>query len=79
MATPVTLYTACNSLYVNQYISLEPISLYSTRTQNYWRWVLNAKDSTFVLPNTKNTTMLVSLALGDANFLRRPCTFHFFV
>ena len=22
--------------------------------------------------------MLVSLALGDANFSRRPCTFHFF-
>ena len=22
--------------------------------------------------------MLVSFALGDANFLRRPCTFHFF-
>ena len=39
----------------------------------------NAKDSTFALPNAKNTNMLVSLALGDANFLRRPCTFHFFV
>ena len=37
----------------------------------------NAKDSTFALPNAKNTNMLVSLALGDANFLRRPCTFHF--
>ena len=23
--------------------------------------------------------MLVSLALGDANFLRRPCTFNFFL
>ena len=22
--------------------------------------------------------MMVSFALGDANFLRRPCTFHFF-
>ena len=30
----------------------------------------NAKDSTFALPNTKNTNMLVSLALGDANFVR---------
>ena len=39
----------------------------------------NAKDSTFALPNAKNTNMLVSLALGDANFSRRPCTFHFFV
>ena len=28
----------------------------------------NAKDSTFALPNAKNTNMLVSLALGDANF-----------
>ena len=26
----------------------------------------NAKDSTFVLPNARNTNMLVSLALGDA-------------
>ena len=59
------------------------LSLYSTRTQNYWRWVLlrrlTQKNSTFALPNAKNTNMLVSLALGDANFLRRPCTFHFFV
>ena len=38
----------------------------------------NAKDSTFALPNAKNTNMLVSLALGDANFLRRQCTFLFF-
>ena len=38
----------------------------------------NAKDRTFALPNARNTNMLVSLALGDANFLRRPCTFHFF-
>ena len=38
----------------------------------------NAKDSTFALPNAKNTNMLVSLALGDANFLCWPCTFHFF-
>ena len=39
----------------------------------------NAKDSTFALPNAKNTNMLVSLALGDASFLRWPCTFLFFV
>ena len=32
----------------------------------------------FALPNAKYTNMLVSLALGDANFSRRPCTFHFF-
>ena len=38
----------------------------------------NAKDRTFVLPNARNTNMLVTLALGDANFLHRPCTFHFF-
>ena len=31
----------------------------------------------FALPNAKYTNMLVSLALGDANFSRRPCTFHF--
>ena len=37
----------------------------------------NAKDSTFALPNAKNTNMLVSLALGDANFLRWPLKFHF--
>ena len=36
----------------------------------------NAKDSTFALPNAKNTNMFVSLALGDASFLRWPCTFH---
>ena len=39
----------------------------------------NAKDSTFALANARNTNMLVSLALGDANFLRWPCTFLFFV
>ena len=27
---------------------------------------------------TQGANMLVSFALGDANFLRRPCTFHFF-
>ena len=32
----------------------------------------NAKDSSFVLPNTRNTNMLVSFALGDANFSRFP-------
>ena len=30
------------------------------------------------LPNARNTNMLVSFALGDANFLRWPCIFHFF-
>ena len=46
----------------------------------------NAKylaSGTFASPNPRNSTsaspnMLVSFALGDANFLRRPCTFHFF-
>ena len=37
----------------------------------------NAKNGTFALPNAKNTNMLVSLALGDANFLCWPCTFHY--
>ena len=37
----------------------------------------NAKDSIFSSPNAKNTNMLVSFALGDANFLRWPCSFHF--
>ena len=35
-------------------------------------------DRTFALPNARNTNMLVSLALGNTNFSRRPCTFHFF-
>ena len=39
----------------------------------------NAKDSTSASPNARNTNMLVSLALGDASFLRWPCTFHFCV
>ena len=39
----------------------------------------NAKDSSFASPNARNTNMLVSLALGDASFLRWPCTFLFFV
>ena len=38
---------------------------------------LNAKNSIFASPNAKNTNMLVSFALGDANFLCWPCTFHF--
>ena len=38
----------------------------------------NAKDGTFASPNARNTNMLVSLALGDASFLRWPCTFLFF-
>ena len=38
----------------------------------------NAKDSTFASPNARNTNMLVSLALGEAIFLRWPCTFLFF-
>ena len=38
----------------------------------------NAKSSTFALADARNTNMLVSFALGDANFLRWPCTFHFF-
>ena len=32
----------------------------------------NAKDSTFALPNAKNTNMLIFLALGDAHFSRLP-------
>ena len=38
----------------------------------------DAKDRSFASPNARNTNMLVSLALGDANFLRGPCTFNFF-
>ena len=38
----------------------------------------NAKSSTFALADARNTNMLVSFALGDANFLHWPCTFHFF-
>ena len=32
----------------------------------------NAKDSTFALPNTKYTNMLVSFVLGNAHFSRHP-------
>ena len=39
----------------------------------------DAKYSTFALLSARNTNMLVSLALGDANFLHWPCTFLFFV
>ena len=39
----------------------------------------NAKDRTFALPNARNSNMLVSFALGDANFVRWPCTFLFFL
>ena len=56
--------------------NLSVLSLYSTRTQNTWR---RGRRQNCALPNVKYTNMLVSLALGDANFLRRPCTFHFFV
>ena len=38
----------------------------------------DAKDRSFASPNARNTNMLVSLALGDANFLCQPCTFLFF-
>ena len=38
----------------------------------------NAKDSIFASPNPRNNNMLVCLALGDASFLRWPCTFLFF-
>ena len=38
----------------------------------------NTRNSTSASPNARNTNMLVSLALGDASFLRWPCTFHFF-
>ena len=37
----------------------------------------NAKSNTFALADARNTNMLVTFALGDANFLRWPCTFHF--
>ena len=39
----------------------------------------NAKDSTFGLPNARNSNMVVSFALGDANFLRGYVHFIFFV
>ena len=37
----------------------------------------NARKRTFASPNARNTNMLVSLALGDTNFWRWACTFHF--
>ena len=54
------------------------LSLYSTRTQKTFALgTFDTKYSTFASGDARNTNMLVSLALGDANFLRRPCTFHF--
>ena len=43
----------------------------------FW-WNIGFSSSTFALADARNTNMLVSFALGDANFLRWPCTFHFF-
>ena len=68
----------------NDFLDYCHLSLYSTRTHRVSPYSgtfasPNAKDSTFALPNAKNTNMLISFALGDANFLRWPCTFHFFV
>ena len=37
----------------------------------------NARKRTFASPNARNTNMLVSLTLGDTNFWRWACTFHF--
>ena len=63
--------------------SREPLSLYSTATQNCLRRAilryLTQKIVLLCYLMQKNTNMLVSLALGDANFLRWPCTFLFFV
>ena len=38
----------------------------------------NAKDSTFASPDARIPTCWYLFPLGDANFLRRPCTFLFF-
>ena len=61
-----------------KFVSLKPIFYCDAKLLASGNFALpNARDSTFALPNAKNTNMLVSLALGDANFLRWPCTFFF--
>ena len=60
-------------------ISLKPIFHQNAKYLALGTFALgNAKSSTFALADARNTNMLVSFALGDTNFLRWPCTFHFF-
>ena len=55
--------------------------LYPTKSPNSFKpisvFLCDAKllaSGNFALPNAKNTNMLVSLTLGDTNFLCWPCT-----
>ena len=53
----------------NLHPCLKPIQLRrKTIRVGYWHWL----GHTFALPNAKDTNMLVSFVLGDANFLRHP-------
>ena len=73
-----TALTLTNLTFAKDCQQLKPIFHRDSKLLALGKFALhNAKDSTFALPNAKNTSMLVSLALGDANFLRWPCTFHF--
>ena len=55
----------------HEHIGLKPIFHCDAKTFALGTFASpNAKDSTFAIPNAKSTNMLVSLALGDANFLR---------
>ena len=76
---PRRSYKVLKGLILSYQEGLKPIFHCDAKLLASGNFVLpNTKDSTFALPNAKNTNMLVSLALGDANFLRWPCTFYFF-
>ena len=63
---------------IKRALSLKPIFHQNAKTFALSTFASpGAKYSTFASGDARNTNMLVSLALGDANFVRRPCTFHF--
>ena len=69
-----------NNAKTKRHLTLKPISHQNAKYLASGTFASgNAKSSTFALADARNTNMLVYFALGDANFLRWPCTFHFFV
>ena len=69
----------CKSRCVNSCLSLKPIFHQNAKYLASGAGVGPCtRRQIFALPNAKYTNMLVYFALADANFLRRPCTFHFF-
>ena len=78
--TGISVYIQLQQLSTEIQVNIKPIFHQNAKLLALGTFAsANAKDSTFALPNAKNTNMLVSLVLGDANFLCQPCTFHFFV